>query len=100
VFINDDAFLFFLPRMIDCCLSRTGPNDDILDHVVFGLEHRLADFKTLFSPEQRAVLIGPLQYLFGGAVLEWGASESQIRIMRRILSALRPPLPDPAVGNS
>ena len=88
-FVNDGAYLFILPRMISCCLRDDGLDADIYGSVLSGLEYRIAEFPTLFSPEQRAALIAPLQYLFGGTVLGFSPSDHDLKTMRRILAALR-----------
>ncbi|HEV3138675.1 MAG TPA: hypothetical protein VGZ26_12240, partial [Pirellulales bacterium] len=78
-----------LPRFISCSLTDDGINPDTLDSLVHGLEYRIDRFSELFSSEQRAALIAPLQYLFGGTVLVCSPSEANVKTMRLILAALR-----------
>jgi hypothetical protein len=88
-FVNDAAFLFLLPRFISCCLSETGMNCDVLGEIIFVFRERIPCFSTLFSQDQKAALASALQYVFGGALLEFDSYEDDKKTMRRILAELR-----------
>jgi hypothetical protein len=87
-FVNDAAFLFLLPRFIDCALADEDLDADIFDYVVLGLFDRIERFSVIFSPEQVATLLPVLQHLFTGMSMEFGDLDYHTDRIRQIVAAL------------
>jgi hypothetical protein len=89
-FVNDAAYLFLLPRMINCAFSAKGIDADILDYVIFALRDKIPRYPELFSPAQCSALIPPLRNLLGHVCDEYpdpGFEETEVEL-QRILGAL------------
>ncbi len=87
-FVNNAAFLFLLPRFIRCSLVGNVINHDILDYIVFALNSKIREFPTLFSSEQRHILLMTLRHLFSQAQSECSKYEPTATQEQRILLAL------------
>ena len=88
-FVNDDAYRFLLPRLVNCSLRPEGLDADILDALISSLAGRVADFDRLFSPKQEHVLLRALQHLSGVVKETVGDRGPLLASMDRVTAALR-----------